>query len=185
MKKKVVLISIFSIIQLILIMVIRGVSYPLLPLFILLPVLTYMSIEDWETGLISIGLNILVLILSIVYSIFIGMNIKTIGINLLIFVLPFILLEAIFQLFINKDEERFLIGGGDIILFASMSFIFNLSGMVIMLFTACFLSLIVSKIIKKSLVHFAPFIQMGFLVAFLFGDKLLEIWNNFNSNLLL
>ena len=41
------------------------------------------------------------------------------------------------------------------------------------------------KIIQKSLVHFAPFIELGFLVAFLFGEKLLEIWINFNNSLYL
>jgi len=185
MKKDIVLTFILGIIQLILIMAIKGFNYPLLPLFILLPILTHISIEDWKTGLISLELNIVVFILSVIYSVCIGIDIKAIGINLLIFVLPFILLELIFQLFINKgkDEERFLIGGGDMILFASMSFILNLSNMVIMLFIACLASLVASKVIKKSLVHFAPFIQIGFLTAFLFGEKLLSLWISFNNNL--
>jgi prepilin signal peptidase PulO-like enzyme (type II secretory pathway) len=99
---------------------------------------------------------------------------------------PFVLIETIFQLCINrgKDEERFLVGGGDMILFATMSLLLSLPNMIIMLFVACFISLVVSKIIKKTLIHFAPFIQIGFLTACLFGEKLLEIWVTFNNNLI-
>lgn len=170
MKKDIILTFIFSLIQIILIVAIEGFSYPLLLLFFILFILSYISIEDWKTGLISISLNVATFILAGLFAFFNNIELKVIGINLLCFVLPFILIEAIFQLFINKDEERFLIGGGDIILFATMSLILSTFNMCVMLFFACLLSIIASKIIKKSLVHFAPFIQVGFLVAFLFGD---------------
>lgn len=147
----------------------KGFSYPLLLLFFILGILTYISIIDWRTGLISVELNILVLVLSILYAVFSKMPIKTIGINLLCFVLPFILIEAIFQLFINrgKDPEKFMVGGGDILLFAGMSMILSTFNMMIMLFFACLFSLITSKVINKSLIHFAPFIQIGLLIALL------------------
>ena len=81
-----------------------------------------------------------------------------------------LLIEAFFQLAINrgKDPEKFLVGGGDIFLFASMSMLLSTFGMMIMLFFACLFSLIASKIIKKSLIHFAPFIQIGLLIALFF-----------------
>jgi len=172
MKKYIILTSIFSLIQIIAIIAIEGFSYPLLLLFLLLLLLTYISIEDWKTGLISIPLNVGTFIFAGLFAYFCNVDLKTIGINLLCFVLPFILIEAVFQLFINrgKDEERFLIGGGDIILFATMSLILSSFNMCVMLFFACLMSIIASKIIKKSLVHFAPFIQVGFLIAFLFGE---------------
>jgi len=185
MKKDLILTSVLGIIGISLIMAFKGFSYPLLPLFVLFFILTYISIEDWKTGLISITLNVLTFICGGIYAFFEGVDIKTVGINLLVFVLPFILIETIFQLFINrgKDEERFLVGGGDMILFGTMSLVLTFPEMVIMLFVSCLMSLITSKIINKSLVHFAPFIQIGFLVAFLFGVKLLEIWINFNNSL--
>ena len=169
MRKDIILTFIFTLIQIALITIIKGFSYPLLLLFFMIAILSYISIEDWKTGLISIPLNVAVLIISGIFAFFNGVELKTVGINLLFFVIPFILLEAIFQLFINKDDERFLVGGGDIILFATMSLILDTFDMCVMLFSACLMSIIASKIIKKSMVHFAPFIQVGFLVAFLLG----------------
>ena len=178
MKKDIVLMSFIFLIQCILVTLIKGFSIPLLVLFILLGVFTYISLEDWRTGEISFVLNLGIFILSIIYAVISRFEIKTIGFNLLIFVLPFILIEAIFQLFINrgKDEERFLIGGGDIILFGSMSMILSTTNMMVMLFFACLFSLITSKIINKTMVHFAPFIQVGLLIAFLFGDKIMSLF---------
>lgn len=172
MKKDIILTFIFSLIQIITIIAIEGFSYPLLLLFLLIFILSYISIEDWKTGLISIPLNISAFIIAGVFAFFNNLSLRIVGINLLWFVLPFILIEAIFQLFINrgKDEDRFLVGGGDMILFATMSLILSSFNMCVMLFVACLMSIVTSKIIKKSLVHFAPFIQVGFLVAFLFGD---------------
>ena len=176
MKKDIILTFIFSLIQIIAIVAIKGFSYPLLLLFFMLIILTYISIEDWKTGLISVVLNFTTLGLAGVYAFFTNVSLKVIGLNLLYFVLPFIIIEAIFQLFINrgKDEERFLVGGGDMILFATMSLILSTFNMCVMLFVACLMSLVVSKIINKSLVHFAPFIQVGFLVAFLFGSFIMD-----------
>lgn len=178
MKKDIVLMSITFLIQCILIILIKGFSIPLLVLFVLLGIFTYISLEDWKSGEISVGLNVIVFILSIIYAVISNLEIKTIGFNLLVFVLPFILIEAIFQLFINrgKDEERFLIGGGDVILFASMSMVLSTTNMMVMLFFACLFSLITSKVINKTMVHFAPFIQSGLLIAFLFGDKIMSLF---------
>jgi len=177
MKKDIILTSIFSLIQIITIIAIEGFSYPLLLLFLLLFILSYISIEDWKTGLISIPLNVGTFIFAGLFAFFNNIELKVIGINLLCFVLPFIAIEIIFQLFINrgKDEERFLIGGGDMILFSTMSLILSTFNMCVMLFVACLFSIIASKIIKKSLIHFAPFIQMGFLTAFLLGDAIMKI----------
>ena len=172
MKKDIILTFIFSLIQIITIIAIEGFSYPLLLLFFMLFILSYISIEDWKTGFISITLNVAVFIIAGVFAFFNNSDLRVGGINLLCFVLPFIAIETIFQIFINKekDEDRFLVGGGDMILFATMSLILSSFNMCVMLFVACLMSIIASKIIKKSLVHFAPFIQVGFLVAFLFGD---------------
>jgi len=177
MKKDIVLTFTFSLIQIILITAIKGFSYPLLPLFFMLGILTYISIEDWKTGLISVTLNFITLTLAGIYAFLTNMSLTVIGINLLCFVLPFILIEVVFQLFINrgKNEDRFLVGGGDMILFAAMSLILSTFNMCVMLFVACLFSIIASKIIKKSLIHFAPFIQMGFLTAFLLGDAIMKI----------
>lgn len=176
MKKDLTLTFIFSLIQIFIIVAIKGFSYPLLLLFLMLGVLTYISIEDWKTGLISISLNVITFILAGVFAFFNNIPLKVIGINFLCFVLPFILIEVIFQLFINrgKDEERFLVGGGDMILFATMSLILSTFNMTVMLFFACLMSLVASKIIKRTLVHFAPFIQVGFLIAFLFGEWIMD-----------
>lgn len=178
MKKDIIKICILFLIQCILVTLIKGFSIPLLVLFALLLLLTYISLEDWRTGEISVKLNIAVFILSVIYAIVSVFEIKTIVFNLLVFVLPFILIEAFFQIFINrgKDEEKFLIGGGDIILFASMSMVLSTIGMSIMLFFACLFSLITSKIINKSMVHFAPFIQIGLLIAVLVGDKIINFY---------
>lgn len=172
MKKDIIVSVVLSLIQFILIIAIKGFSYPLLLLFVMLGILTYISIEDWKTGLISVSLNVITFLTACLYVVLNGVDFKVAGINLLCFVLPFIIIEAVFQLFINKDEERFLIGGGDMILFATMSVVLTTFNMAVMLFFACLMSLIASKIIKKSLVHFAPFIQVGFLIAFLCGDFL-------------
>ena len=170
MKKNIILTFIFSLIQIFIILAVKGFSYPLLLVFFILGILTYISIEDWKTGLISISLNFSIFVLAGIYAFLSNMELKEIGINFLCFVLPFIIIEAVYQLFINrgKDPERFLVGGGDIILFATMSLILSTFNMAVMLFIACLMSIIASKIIKKSLVHFAPFIQAGFLVSFLF-----------------
>lgn len=175
MKKSIILAGVFSLIQILLIIATKGFSYPLLLLFLMIGVFSYISIEDWKTGFISVPLNIITFLLAGLFAFFYNMSLKTIGINFLCFVLPFIVIETVFQLFINKDDEKFLIGGGDIILFASMSLIFSSFNMACMLFFACLMSLITSKIIRKTLVHFAPFIQTGFLIAFLFGDFLQKI----------
>lgn len=178
MKKNIILIGILFLIQCIVITLIKGFSFPLLVLFTLLLIFTCVSFEDWKTGEISVGLNVAIFILSIIYAAISNFDIKVIGFNLLVFVLPFILTETIFQVFINrgKDEERFLIGGGDIILFASMSMLLSTVNMMVMLFFACLFSLIASKIINKTMVHFAPFIQMGLLIAFLFGDRIMSLF---------
>ena len=170
MKKNIILAVIFTLIQIILITMIKGFSYPLLLLFFIVGILSYISIEDWKTGFISIPLNVITFVLAIGYAFCCGSGFKVILLNILCFVVPFILLETIFQLFINKDDERFLIGGGDIILFATMSMMLTTFEMCVMLFTACLMSIVASKIIKKSMVHFAPFVQVGFLAAFLLGD---------------
>lgn len=178
MKKDIILTIILTLLQIVLVMAIKGFSYPLLPLlFILLGIFTYISIVDWKTGEISVALNVAVFVISVIYAFLGGFEMKNIGFNLLVFVLPFVLIETVFQLFINrgKDPERFLIGGGDIILFASMSMILSTFNMMVMLFFASLFSLVTSKIINKSMVHFAPFIQSGLLIAFLFGERLMEL----------
>ncbi len=174
MKKNIILTIILTLIQIIIITIIKGFSYPLLLLFLMLLIFSYISIEDWKTGEISISLNVITFLLAGLYSFFSGWNLKVVGINFLCFVLPFIILEVIYEL-LSKDKEKFLIGGGDIILFATMSLILSPFNMCVMLFFACLMSIITSKIIKKTLVHFAPFIQAGFLIAFLFGDLLGKI----------
>ena len=174
MKKNIILTIILILIQIIIITIIKGFSYPLLLLFLMLLIFSYISIEDWKTGEISISLNIATFVLAGLYSFFSGWNLKVIGLNLLCFVLPFIILEGLYEIF-SRDKEKFLIGGGDIILFATMSLILSPFNMCVMLFFACLMSIITSKIIKKSLVHFAPFIQAGFLIAFLLGDGLRKI----------
>lgn len=178
MKKDIILISILFLIQCIVITLIKGFAFPLLVLLVLLFIFTCVSLEDWRTGEITVSLNIIVFILSLIYAVFSNLEIKTIGFNLCVFVLPFILIETVFQVFINrgKDEERFLIGGGDIILFASMSMILSTTNMMVMLFFACLFSLITSKVINKTMVHFAPFIQTGLLIAVLFGDRIMGLF---------
>lgn len=143
-------------------------------LIIIFAIYTYIAIKDWKTGLISLGLNFFIFILSIIYAILNKTNITQILVNLLIFVLPFILVEAIFQIFFNKekDDDKFLIGGGDIILFSSMSIVLSLFGMVIMFFMASLSSLIIAKIVKKKKIHFAPFLEFGFLIACILADKI-------------
>lgn len=175
-KKDYLYTSIFSFIEIGLIMAIKGFSYPLLPLFLLLIAFNYISIEDWKTGFISLYLNIGIFALSVMTAIMNKASFSVIGMNLLCFVFPFILLEFVFQKFVNreKDEDRFLIGGGDIILFAAMSFLLSTVNMMIMLFVASLLSIIISKFIGKSRVHFAPMILVGFLVAYLWGNFLLD-----------
>ncbi|MBP3284809.1 MAG: prepilin peptidase [Clostridia bacterium] len=167
---------VFSFIEIILILAIKGFSYPLLPLFLLLIAFNYISIEDWKTGFISLNLNIGICVLAVITAIMSRADIAVIGMNLLCFVLPFILLDFVFQKFVNKekDEDRFLIGGGDIILFATISFLLSFANMMVMLFVASLISIIVSKFIGKSRVHFAPMILVGFLVAFLWGEVLLS-----------
>lgn len=184
MKKDYLFTFIFSFIEIGLIMAIKGFSYLLLPLFLLLIVFNYISIEDWKTGFISLSLNIGILVLSVISAIMWRASFAVIALNLACFVLPFIALEFIFQKFVNKekDEERFLVGGGDIILFAAMSFLLSFTGMMIMLFVASLLSIIVSKFIGKTRVHFAPMILVGFLVAFLWGDFLLSSFVNLLVN---
>lgn len=178
MRKDIILMIFTFLIQCILAILIKGFSIPLLVLFVLLGIFTYISLEDWKTGEISVILNVIIFVFATIYAVISNLEIKTIGFNLLVFVLPFILIEAIFQVFINrgKDEDRFLIGGGDIILFASMSMILSTTNMMVMLFFACLFSLITSKIINKTMVHFAPFIQTGLLIAFLFGDKIMSLF---------
>ena len=63
-----------------------------------------------------------------------------------------------------------------IILFASMSMILSTTNMMVMLFFACLFSLITSKIINKTMVHFAPFVQAGLLIALVFGDKIMSLF---------
>ena len=152
MKKDIILVSILFLIQCIVVTLIKGFSIPLLVLFALLGIFTYISLEDWKTGEISVSLNAIVFILSIIYAVISSIEIKVIGFNLLVFVLPFILL------------------------FASMSMILSTINMMVMLFFACLFSLITSKVISKSMVHFAPFIQTGLLIAFLFGDKIMSLF---------
>lgn len=176
MKKDCLFTAVFSFIEIGLILAIKGFSYPLLPLFLLLIAFNYISIEDWKTGFISLNLNIGIFVLSVVTAILNHSDIVTIGLNLLCFVAPFILLEFVFQKFVNKekDDDRFLVGGGDIILFGAMSFLLSFSNMMVMLFVASLSSIIISKVIGKSRVHFAPMILVGFMVAFLWGDVLLS-----------
>lgn len=184
MKKDYLFTFIFSFIEIGVIMAIKGFSYLLLPLFLLLIVFNYISIEDWKTGFISLSLNIGVFVLSVISAIMRRASFVAVCLNLACFVLPFIALEFIFQKFVNKenDEERFLVGGGDIILFAAMSFLLSFTGMMIMLFVASLLSIIVSKFIGRTRVHFAPMILVGFLVAFLWGDFLLNSFVNLMVN---
>ena len=143
MRKDIILMIFTFLIQCILAILIKGFSIPLLVLFVLLGIFTYISLEDWKTGEISVILNVIIFVFATIYAVISNLEIKTIGFNLLVFVLPFILIEAIFQVFINrgKDEDRFLIGGGDIILFASMSMILSTTNMMVMLFFACLFNL--------------------------------------------
>jgi len=145
----------------------------LLILITIFIIYTYIAIKDWKTGFISLILNFSIFILSIIYAFINKTNLTGILLNLLIFVVPFILIEFIFQVFGNKekDEEKFLIGGGDIILFASMSIILSLFGMVVMFFFASLSSLIAGKITNKKRIPFAPFLEFGFLIACLFANK--------------
>jgi len=144
---------------------------------------TYVAVRDWQTGLISLKLNFSILLLSIFYAVINKSDLGIILTNLLIFVLPFILIELIYQIFCNKekDDEKFLIGGGDIILFISMSLVLNVFGMIIMFFFASLSSLIVAKIAKEKRIPFAPFLEFGFLIACIFADKILGGLFNFGA----
>ena len=166
--------AIASIIQIILIILVKGVSIELIPLGIILGIFTYISIRDYQTGYISIPLNFTLLGLAVVYAIMI----KTFPIiNLVCFTVPFILIETIYQLFFNKekDEDKFLIGGGDIVLFASLSLILStVFGMLYMFFISSLLTLIVSKIKKKNIIPYAPFLQIGMLISYLSTPAMLR-----------
>lgn len=149
-------------------------------LAVVLIIFTYISIKDWKTGFISILLNFIILGLSIAYTILVKTTLISNLIKLAIFVAPFILTELIYQLFFNKakDEEKFLIGGGDIILFASISLILSTFGMMMMFFFACLASLVVAGIIKERRVPFAPFLEFGMIIAILFADKISILLNS-------
>lgn len=159
--------AILSIIQIIFIILVKGLAVELIPLGLILCIFTYISIRDYQTGEISIALNFTLLGLAIIYAIMI----KTFPIiNALCFTIPFILIETIYQLFFNKekDDDKFLIGGGDIVLFVSLSLILsNVFAMLYMFFVSSLLSLIVSKIKTKKIIPFAPFLQIGMLVSYL------------------
>ena len=86
MRKDLILTFIFSLIQIIIVIALKGFSYPLLLLFFMLIILSYISIEDWKTGLISVSLNIITLALALGYALFSNIELKVIGINLLLFV---------------------------------------------------------------------------------------------------
>ena len=146
----------------------------ILILIIIFAIYSYIAIIDWKTGLISLKLNSLILILSILYAVINKINITGILINFLIFVLPFIIIEFVYQIFVNKekDEDKFLIGGGDIILFASMSIVLSLFGMMVMFFFSSLASLITAKIVKEKRIPFAPFLEFGFLIACIFADRI-------------
>lgn len=167
--------TIVSIIQIFLIIFVKGLALELIPLGLILYIFTYISIKDYQTGEISIVLNFTLLGLAVVYAIMI----KTFPIiNLVCFTLPFILIEAIYQLFFNKekDDDKFLIGGGDIILFASLSLILStVFGMLYMFFISSLLTLIVSKIKTKKIIPFAPFLQIGMLVSYLSTPMLIKL----------
>ena len=77
MKKDIIKVCILFLIQCILVTLIKGFSIPLLVLFSLLLVFTYISLEDWKTGEISVRLNVTVFILATIYAIFNGFGIKT------------------------------------------------------------------------------------------------------------
>ena len=159
--------AIVSIIQIILIVLAKGLVLELIPLGLILCIFTYISIRDYQTGEISIVLNFMLLGLAIIYAIMI--KIFPI-INVVCFTVPFILIESVYQLFFNKekDEDKFLIGGGDIVLFASISLVLStVFSMLYMFFVSSLLSLIVSKIKTKRIIPFAPFLQIGMLVSYL------------------
>lgn len=145
-------------------------------LILIFLIFTYIAIKDWQTGLISIPLNFILLGFSVLYAVLERIPISDILIRFLLFVLPFILIEAIFQIFFNKekDENRFLIGGGDIILFASISLILSAFGMIIMFFLASLGSVIVSGILKIKRVPFAPFLEIGLIIAYFFSENIMN-----------
>lgn len=159
--------AILSIIQIVLVILTKGLTLELIPLGVIFCIFTYISIRDYQTGEISIPLNFIILGLAVVYA----FMIKAVPvINVLCFTVPFILIESIYQLFFNKekDENKFLIGGGDIVLFASISLILSsVFAMLYMFFVSSLLSLIVSKIKIQKIIPFAPFLQIGMLISYL------------------
>ena len=138
-------------------------------LILIFIIYTFVAVGDWKTGLISLLLNFSILGLSIVYTVINKVPLSYTILKLLIFVLPFIIIETVYQIFFNKekDDEKFLIGGGDILLFTSMSLVLNVIGMMIMFFFSSLSSLIVSMIVKTKRIPFAPFLEFGFLMAIL------------------
>jgi len=76
----------------------------LLILITIFIIYTYIAIKDWKTGFISLILNFSIFILSIIYAFINKTNLTGILLNLLIFVVPFILIEFIFQVFGNKKR---------------------------------------------------------------------------------
>lgn len=176
MKDKInVLFYLIILLQGIITLYVEGSSFDFLLIFSILIVLSFISKEDWTTGYIYLKDNLLVLLLAVVYVILNKYNVRDVLFNFFVLSIPLLLIELLYQKFINKEEEKFLIGYGDIILISSMCMLLGVMRFLIVLFISSIGVIVVSKIKKQNIVPYGPFLHFGFFISYFLGNNILSL----------
>lgn len=138
--------------------------------------LLVLSVIDWRTFEIPVGLNIFIFILGVIRAIKDFDNITYLLIGMVIVSIPLLIL-----FYVTKGRG---IGGGDVKLMAAAGLLIGAKEIVLALVLGCVIGSIIHlalmKICKKeNVLAFGPYLSLGIFLAILYGEEFLNWYMGF------
>jgi leader peptidase (prepilin peptidase)/N-methyltransferase len=186
MKRKLLIISALLLQGILIVIIEKGILEDVL-LISIFTLLSFISVYDWKTGLVSLRVNISIFLLSMLYSYFAYKSPVYMVIGMICASIPFFFAELFYQIFINKqkDEDKFIVGGADIILAASVGMVLGWQRMILAILLSSILVVITSRIKGLKKIPYVPFIHAGFLIAYIWGAQLIGWYLNFRQAIIM
>ena len=155
----------------VLIVIINGINIDSVLLCLFFSALTVLSVIDWRTYEIPIGINITILVLGVLRCAIDYHNIVSHIIGLVC--------VSAFLLLLNLITGGRAIGGGDVKLMAAAGLFLGWENVTLGFFLGCIIGSIIHLLLMKLAnkgrqLAFGPYLSVGMVIAMLFGDTLLK-----------
>jgi leader peptidase (prepilin peptidase)/N-methyltransferase len=154
----------------VLIFAVRGVNFESILYCLLASALLVLSVIDWRTYEIPIGINIFILVLGI-------LRVVTDPGNWMLYLLGFLCVSILLWLILVISKGR-AIGGGDVKLMAAAGLLLGWKQIILAFLLGCILGSVIHLIRMKvsdadRVLAMGPYLAAGILIAALWGDALI------------